>query len=50
MLWYLVNSRWFDNLENKERGRDYAINVAKELSQLDLYDVLECTEEGIKYF
>jgi len=31
-----IPTRWFDNIENGPYGRDYAINLAKQLSTLDL--------------
>ena len=41
-----IPTRWFDNLENQEWGRDYLISVARRLAQLDLHVVTADHEEG----
>jgi len=40
-----IPTRWFDNLENQEWGRDYLISVARRLAQLDLHVVTADHEE-----
>jgi len=39
-----IPKRWFDNCENGEHGRDYAIKLARGLCVLDLTDILTSTE------
>jgi len=36
-----IPTRWFENIENEEYGRDYAIHLAKQLSLLDLNTFLK---------
>jgi len=36
-LW--IPKRWYNNCENEERGRDYAINLAKQLYHLDCKEI-----------
>eukprot|EP01112_Ceratiomyxa_fruticulosa_P007444 TRINITY_DN1930_c0_g1_i3.p1 TRINITY_DN1930_c0_g1~~TRINITY_DN1930_c0_g1_i3.p1 ORF type:complete len:348 (-),score=52.58 TRINITY_DN1930_c0_g1_i3:87-1130(-) len=35
-----VPKRWWDNIENEARGRDYCVDIARELYALDLKDIL----------
>lgn len=40
-----IPKRWYDNIENGERGRDYAVKLARNLAKLDLSEVLTPTDQ-----
>jgi hypothetical protein len=40
-----IPKRWYNNIENGDRGRDYAVGIAKQLAKLDLHGILVPTPE-----
>jgi len=39
--------RWWNNIENEKRGRDYTVELGKQLAKLDLKAVLEPSQSEI---
>jgi len=42
-----IPDRWYEELENGARGRDWVIDTAKKLAKLDLHDVKHASQEEI---
>jgi len=40
-----IPNRWYDNLENEERGRDFAVDLGMKLGKLDLHDLIQLNEQ-----